>query len=49
MYIKESNKSCKNCKNDEECAGNDSGIFPCPYYEELTHENVMEEKIMVTD
>jgi hypothetical protein len=29
---KESNKSCKNCKRVENCAGNDSGIFPCPDY-----------------
>jgi hypothetical protein len=27
-------KSCKNCENDETCAGNDSGIYPCPHYEE---------------
>ncbi len=22
--------SCKNCRWNETCAGNDSGIFPCP-------------------
>jgi len=23
-------KSCENCDKSEKCAGNDSGVFPCP-------------------
>ena len=25
-------KSCDTCDRQEECSGNDSGIYPCPDY-----------------
>jgi len=29
--------TCENCLNVEGCAGNDSGIFPCPDFERMYH------------
>jgi hypothetical protein len=31
-------KSCKDCDRDETCAGNDSGIFPCPDFVDKVEE-----------
>lgn len=29
--------TCENCSSVETCAGNDSGIFPCPDFEHMYH------------
>jgi len=35
--------ACKTCDRDEDCAGNDSGIFPCPdYVPKVSHDNPCE-------
>jgi len=30
-------RTCENCLSVETCAGNDSGIFPCPDFERMYH------------
>jgi len=32
---KEDRRSCKTCDRDKNCAGNDSGRYPCPDYIEM--------------
>lgn len=32
--------SCKNCRWTENCAGNDSGIFPCPDFTREQNESL---------
>jgi len=33
-------KSCNNCRWNDDCGGNDSGIYPCPDYVRIQEESL---------